>query len=88
MGINRLIITDVERNGLMLGPNLELLKLVAEKVGIKITASGGISGYRDLISLLDLTSKGIDSVIIGRALYENKFPCQELWRIAEYGTII
>lgn len=88
MGINRLIITDVERNGLMLGPNLELLKLVAEKVGIKITASGGISGYRDLISLLDLTSKGIDSVIIGRALYENKFSCQELWRIAEYGTII
>lgn len=88
MGINRLIITDVERNGLMLGPNLELLKLIAEKVGIKITASGGIAGYKDLISLLDLSHLGVDSVIIGRALYENKFPCQELWRIAEYGTII
>lgn len=88
LGIKRLIITDVERNGLMLGPNLELLKLMAEKVGLKITASGGVSGYKDLISLLDLTSIGVDSVIIGRALYENKFPCQELWRIAEYGTII
>jgi phosphoribosylformimino-5-aminoimidazole carboxamide ribotide isomerase len=35
-----------------------------------------------------LTPLGIDSVIIGRALYENRFPCQELWRIAEYGSII
>lgn len=88
MGVKRLILTDVERNGLMLGPNIELLKTVGEKVGLKITASGGISGYNDLISLLELTSYGVDSVIIGRALYENKFPCQELWRIAEYGTII
>lgn len=88
LGVKRLIVTDVERNGLLLGPNLELLKLMAEKVGLKITASGGISGYRDLISLLELTPIGIDSVIIGRALYENKFPCQELWRIAEYGSII
>ncbi len=88
LGVKRLIITDVERNGLLLGPNLDLIKLVAEKVGLKITASGGISGYKDLISLLDLTQIGVDSVIIGRALYENRFPCQELWRIAEQGTII
>lgn len=88
MGVKRLILTDVERNGLMLGPNLELLKNVAEKTGLKITASGGISGYEDLIELLNLTPLGVDSVIIGRALYENKFPCQELWRIAEYGTLI
>ncbi len=88
LGVKRLIITDVERNGLLLGPNLDLIKLVAEKVGLKITASGGISGFKDLISLLDLTQIGVDSVIIGRALYENRFPCQELWRIAEQGTII
>lgn len=88
MGVKRLIVTDVERNGLLLGPNLELLKLIAEKVGLKITASGGISGYKDLISLMDLTNYGVDSIIIGRALYENKFPCQELWRIAEKGTIV
>jgi phosphoribosylformimino-5-aminoimidazole carboxamide ribotide isomerase len=88
LGVKRLIVTDVERNGLLLGPNVELLKLMAEKVGLKITASGGISGYKDLMTLLDLTPLGIDSVIIGRALYENRFPCQELWRIAEYGSII
>lgn len=88
LGVKRLIVTDVERNGLMLGPNLELLKLMAEKVGLRITASGGVSGYKDLVSLLELTHLGVDSVIIGRALYENKFPCQQLWRIAEYGTII
>lgn len=88
IGVKRLIITDVERNGLMLGPNMELIKIMATKVGLRITSSGGISGYRDLISLLELTPLGVDSVIIGRALYENQFPCQELWRIAEYGTIV
>ncbi len=88
IGVQRLIVTDVERNGLMLGPNIELLKLIGEKTGLKITASGGMSGYKDLISLLELTSIGVDSVIIGRALYENQFPCQELWRIAECGTLV
>lgn len=88
MGIKRIIVTDVERNGLLGGPNIPLLKLIGEKTGLKITASGGISGYNDLISLLELAIWGIDSVIIGRALYENRFPCQELWRYAEYGTII
>ncbi|HPN38518.1 MAG TPA: HisA/HisF-related TIM barrel protein, partial [Melioribacteraceae bacterium] len=52
---------------------------------LKITHSGGISGYKDLMEVQKLNSFGIDSVIIGRALYENKFPCQKIWRVAESG---
>ncbi len=88
LGVTRIIVTDVERNGMMLGPNYELLKLVAEKTSLKITASGGVSGYEDLLKLQELRNLGVDSVIIGRALYENKFLCQKLWRVAEVGTII
>jgi phosphoribosylformimino-5-aminoimidazole carboxamide ribotide isomerase len=85
MGVARIIVTDVKRNGMMTGPNIELSKRIGDVTGIKITLSGGIGGYKDLISVQDCPSKEIDSVIIGRALYENKFPCQKIWRVAEAG---
>ncbi len=83
MGVNRFVVTDVFRNGMLQGPNIELSKSIAEITNAKITHSGGITDYSDLANLKNLTSSCIDSAIIGRALYENKFPCQKLWRIAE-----
>jgi phosphoribosylformimino-5-aminoimidazole carboxamide ribotide isomerase len=53
------------------------------KTGIKITASGGVSGFKDLIRMQELEKFGVDSVIVGKALYENRFPCQALWRLNE-----
>ncbi len=85
MGIERCVVTDVSRNGMLAGPNLRLSKLIAEETNMKITHSGGISGYKDLIKLNELVYCGIDSVIIGRALYENRFSCQKIWRKAEKG---
>lgn len=85
MGIERLIVTDVERNGMLIGPNVELSKEIAFQTNLKITHSGGVGDYRDLIKLNEVVSYGVDSVIIGRALYENKFPCQKIWRKAESG---
>ncbi|MCF8241227.1 MAG: 1-(5-phosphoribosyl)-5-[(5-phosphoribosylamino)methylideneamino] imidazole-4-carboxamide isomerase [Melioribacteraceae bacterium] len=85
LGIERLIVTDVKTNGMMLGPNIELSEKTAEASGCKVTLSGGISGLEDLLRVNAATDKGIDSVIIGRALYENKFSCQKIWRVAESG---
>ncbi|MCO6472801.1 MAG: 1-(5-phosphoribosyl)-5-[(5-phosphoribosylamino)methylideneamino] imidazole-4-carboxamide isomerase [Melioribacteraceae bacterium] len=85
IGVERLIVTDINRNGTMEGPNLKLSKNIAEETGLKITHSGGISGYSDLKKVQEASIFGIDSVIIGRALYENKFPCQKIWRVAEQG---
>ncbi|MBU2493423.1 MAG: 1-(5-phosphoribosyl)-5-[(5-phosphoribosylamino)methylideneamino] imidazole-4-carboxamide isomerase [Bacteroidetes bacterium] len=84
MGTERLIVTDVNLNGMLKGPNIDLCKRVADETGISVTLSGGISGYPDLKKVQDAADK-IDSVIIGRALYENKFPCQKIWRVAESG---
>jgi phosphoribosylformimino-5-aminoimidazole carboxamide ribotide isomerase len=52
---------------------------------MRITASGGISGLDDLMKIQELEPLGVDSVVIGRALYENRFPCQEIWRLSEAG---
>ncbi|GMU85424.1 MAG: 1-(5-phosphoribosyl)-5-[(5-phosphoribosylamino) methylideneamino] imidazole-4-carboxamide isomerase [Ignavibacteriales bacterium] len=82
-GIERLIITDVKRNGMLSGPNIELSRKVAESTGLRVTHSGGIRNKDELMDLQRLIPIGVDSVIVGRALYENRFPCQKLWRVAE-----
>lgn len=86
IGVERFIVTDVKTNGMLGGPNIELSKSIAEATGAKVTLSGGIRDYKDLRRVQDEgESAGIDSVIIGRALYENRFPCQKIWRVAESG---
>jgi phosphoribosylformimino-5-aminoimidazole carboxamide ribotide isomerase len=63
--------------------SLESLKELAQKTGIRITAWGGVKDYHDLIKLQELEKYGVDSVIIGKPLYQNTFPCQNLWRVNE-----
>jgi phosphoribosylformimino-5-aminoimidazole carboxamide ribotide isomerase len=85
LGIDRCIVTDVSRNGVMQGPNIALSKEIAVYSKIKITHSGGLRNKDELLDLQQLIPVGVDSVIIGRAFYENRFPCQKLWRVAESG---
>jgi phosphoribosylformimino-5-aminoimidazole carboxamide ribotide isomerase len=83
MGVCRIVYTDIARDGMLQGPNIEAIREMAEKTGVRITASGGVSNYHDLIKIQELEKSGVDSVIIGKALYENRFPCQALWRLNE-----
>jgi len=85
LGVKRFAVTDVSRNGVLGGPNLALTKNVAQITGGKITHSGGIRNKDELLDLQSMMELGVDSVIVGRALYENRFPCQKLWRVAESG---
>jgi len=85
LGVDRFIVTDVERNGLLGGPNLDLSKRVALITKAKVTHSGGVRNKDELMDIQNFIPLGIDSVIVGRALYENRFPCQKLWRVAESG---
>ena len=88
MGIERVIYTDISRDGMMQGFGYESTKRFAEKAGMKITASGGVTNVEDMKKLNELHPYGVDSVIIGKALYECNFPCQELWYNFEDGIII
>ncbi len=79
-GIRRIIYTDISRDGTMQGPNVEAYQSLGQHLKkARITASGGVGGYEDLMQIEALKSHRVDSIIIGRALYENKFPCQKLW---------
>src|SRR6267142_1847044 len=72
-GVERIIYTDVSRDGMLTGVNIDQTCLIAEASGLKITASGGVASLEDLERLRTLSHCGIDSVIIGKALYEERF---------------
>lgn len=82
-GVARVIYTDISRDGTLKGANIEAMKEFAVQTGLRVTASGGVKSYLDLIHLQELEPFGVDSIIVGKALYENKFPCVELWRLNE-----
>ncbi len=64
-----IIYTDVNRDGMLSGPNLEAIKTLVEAVHIPVIASGGISQVSDIRTLLSLQPKKVGGVIIGKALY-------------------
>ena len=76
-GCQRFVVTDVTKDGTLTGPNVELLREVAAATDAKVTASGGISSLDDLRELALYENEGIDSAIIGKALYEKKFTLTE-----------
>ena len=76
-GCARYIVTDVEKDGMMHGPNLHLLKKVCHHTDRPVIASGGISRLEDLHRLVELVEHGIEGAIIGRALYEGAFTLPE-----------
>lgn len=85
LGFRRIVYTDILLDGTMRGTNFAAIKQLAQKTGMRITASGGVSGLDDLLKLQELEPLGVDSVVIGSALYANKFSCQGIWRLCEAG---
>lgn len=83
LGMCRLFFTDRDYEGVLNGPNLVVLRALANATSLRITAAGGIATIGHLLGIQELESSGVDSVVIGRAFYENRFPCQELWRDIE-----
>lgn len=82
-GCQRFVVTDVSKDGTLSGPNVELLREVSAATDAKITASGGISSLDDVAALAQYAEEGIDSVIIGKALYENRFELQAALELVE-----
>jgi phosphoribosylformimino-5-aminoimidazole carboxamide ribotide isomerase len=72
-GVERIVYTDIQRDGMLTGINLDQTCMIAKTSGLKITASGGVSSLDDLKQVAAVSHCGIDSVIIGKALYEHRF---------------
>ncbi len=75
LGLEHIICTDVSRDGMLEGPNLDALRQMAEKSGMSVIASGGVSSLADVRALAAIP--GIDGAIIGQALYTGAFTLAE-----------
>lgn len=80
IGLKEAIITDIERDGMMNGPNIPLFEHLLKNVKLKLIASGGISTMSDIMSLSRLPISG---VIIGKALYEGKIDLEGMIRLLD-----
>lgn len=81
-GCARYVVTDVTKDGTLRGPNTELLTQIAEKTRKPIVASGGVASLDDIAALRALVPIGVDSAIIGKALYAGKFTLPEALDVA------
>jgi len=72
-GCSRFVVTDVTKDGTLGGPNLELLRNVAECTDAPVIASGGVSSLDDLRAIATLTESGVEGAIVGKALYAGRF---------------
>jgi phosphoribosylformimino-5-aminoimidazole carboxamide ribotide isomerase len=78
-GIRRFIVTDIARDGMLNGPNLDFLRQVTAIANAHIIQSGGVGSLADLRRLRE---EVIEGVIVGRALYEGKFTLAEALEVA------
>jgi phosphoribosylformimino-5-aminoimidazole carboxamide ribotide isomerase len=77
VGVKRIIYTDIARDGMFSGVNIEQTNAVARSAAISITASGGIGSLDDLRTLNEKRNRLVDSVIVGKALYEGRFSLKD-----------
>jgi 1-(5-phosphoribosyl)-5-[(5-phosphoribosylamino)methylideneamino] imidazole-4-carboxamide isomerase/N-(5'phosphoribosyl)anthranilate isomerase len=76
-GCARYVVTDVAKDGMLKGPNLDLLRDVCARTAKPVVASGGVSTLDDLRAIAALTGEGVEGAIIGTALYVGAFTLPE-----------
>ena len=81
-GCCRYVLTDVTKDGTLKGPNLELLKQVADRTDRPVIASGGVATLDDLADLRELVPYGVEGAIVGKALYAKAFTLAEAIDVA------
>ena len=79
-GVRHIVYTDISRDGMLSGPNVEATRKLTEETGLDIIASGGVSCMEDLKCLHEA---GIRGAVIGKALYENRIDLAEAVRLYE-----
>lgn len=84
-GLKNVIYTDIERDGMLVGPNIEETKFFADETGINTIVSGGVSNIDDIYKVKSVHKLGapIEGVIVGKALYVNKIKPKELFNLKE-----
>ena len=76
-GCARYVVTDVSKDGMLTGPNLEMLSQVCAATDAPVVASGGVSSVADLEAIATLVPQGVEGAIVGKALYAGRFTLPE-----------
>ena len=85
-GVNSIIYTDIGRDGMMSGVNIEATVRLSRAVNIPVIASGGLTNLDDVRALCAVQREGIAGVITGRAIYEGSIQFNEAQRLADFLT--
>ena len=78
----RYVVTDVNKDGTLTGPNIDLLTEISKFTKKPLIASGGISELDDLVKLRSLVNLGVEGAIVGKALYSNKFTLEQALEVS------
>ena len=81
-GCSRYVVTDVKKDGMLSGPNVDLLRDVCRATKAPVVASGGIGSLDDIAALRALTGEGIEGAIVGKALYNGNFTLPQALDVA------
>ncbi len=82
-GVSSIIYTDIAKDGMMQGVNIEATSDLALSTSIPVIASGGITNIVDIESLLEIEKDGVIGAITGRAIYEGSLNFQEAQRLCD-----
>ena len=82
-GVSAIIFTDIDRDGLLSGINIDATAALAEAISIPVIASGGLSGLDDVIALIARRTSGIAGAISGRALYDGRLHAADVLALPE-----
>jgi phosphoribosylformimino-5-aminoimidazole carboxamide ribotide isomerase len=77
IGVTEIIATDIKTDGMLKGPNLDLMREIASAVDIQVIASGGVSSIHDIKKLKKLKLPNLSGVIVGKALYSGDLDLKE-----------
>ena len=88
LGVKEIIYTDIERDGMLSGPNIDNLKRILSETDIKIISAGGVKTIEDILALKEMEDIGISGVIIGRALYEGTIDLKEAISVSKKNNTV
>ena len=82
-GVDAIVYTDISRDGMMKGVNIEATARLARSIRIPVIASGGITNIDDIIAVGAIVADGVVGAITGRAIYEGTLDFEEARKLAE-----
>ena len=87
-GLKHVIYTDINKDGLLQGPNFEMLARIINETNVKLVASGGVSSLSDINDLMKMDKDNkLFGIITGKAVYENRFTVKEAKEVLSNGIL-